>query len=188
VDSHGTPLAVETRDLHSGVAWTLIATPTLRTRCAGPPPGGANRQRSTIWLMLALLVACGHGEPAPPPVQPCRPATEEAGLIAQRLADGATEIARAQAVPLNRPVGQYVLIVAGEVDGEIGAWGVGPWIGGARILAVDAVALHQVDWGAAIADDSAAGKQRSQLARRAELEAARACVRADQATPPRPSR
>ena len=134
----------------------------------------------TIWLAVVLLLACGD-EPADLPVQPCRPAAEEAGLIAQRLTGGATELRSPTAVPLNHPVGQYSLIVAGEVQGEAGAWAVGPWLGGVRILAVDHVARHWSDWGTAIPDDSPAGKQRTELARRPEVEAARACVGAGSA-------
>lgn len=131
-----------------------------------------------IWLAVVLLVACGGDGADPAPLQPCRPAAEEGGLVAQRLTGGATELRWPTAVPLNRPVGQYSLIVAGEVGGEVGAWGVGPWLGGVRILAVDPTARRWSDWGAAIADDTAAGAQRTELAGRPELEAARACVSA----------
>lgn len=127
---------------------------------------------------MVLLVACGGDAAEPAPLQPCRPAPEEAGLIAQRLTGGPTELRSPTAVPLNRPVGQYSLIVAAEVEGEVGAWGVGPWLGGVRILAVDPVARRWSDWGAAIADDTAAGKQRTDLAGRPEVQAARACVSA----------
>lgn len=123
--------------------------------------------------VLAALAGCGAAPEEQRALPHCRPAVEEAGLIAERVMGS---LAEPQAVPLDPPVGQYVLLVAAQVQGEVGVWAVGPWLGGARILAVDAAARRHSEWGTAIADSSPAGKQRKELAGRREVEAVRACV------------
>lgn len=138
--------------------------------------------------VAAVAAVAGCGEPAAELVRgspPCRPADEQAGLIAERLSNGATELRRAMAVRLEPPVGQYAFVVAAEVQGEVGVWAVGPWIGGVRIMGLDAVAHRWTDWGTAISSGSAAGEQRSRLASRPEAAAVRSCVRQERVGPDR---
>jgi hypothetical protein len=135
--------------------------------------------------MLSVIGCSTGGGPRAdrvPVAERCQPADEQAGLIADRLTNGATELRRPRAVELHPPEGQYELVVAAEVVGEgltsgtIGVWGVGSWLGGARIMGIDDVARRWSDWGAAIPSRSPAGEQRSRMAARPEVEAARACV------------
>ncbi len=141
--------------------------------------------RAAALAALVVLLACDRGEPARTgPRQPCRAAEAEAGLIAQQLRGGVAGLQGAKALPLEPPVGQYALVVVGEVEGEVGVWAVGPWLGGARILAIDGAARRWSDWGTAIDDDSPAGRQRSELSKRPEVELVRACVRQGQGASP----
>lgn len=126
---------------------------------------------------IMLLAACRSTGSQPDAVEPsCESGEDQAGLISERLAHGADELHDAKLVRLDPPVGQYAYVVAAEVEGEIGVWGVGPWLGGARVLSVDDVAQRWSTWGTAIPDDSPAGRQRAELARRPEVATVRACV------------
>ena len=127
-------------------------------------------------LVLAVVPACGRpASDRGSAAFRCEPGDDQAALIAQRLTSGATEARDGRAIRLDPPVGQYVYVVAARVQGEVGVWAVGPWLGGARIMAVDDVARRWSDWGTAIPDDSPAGSQRSQLASRPEVAAVRVC-------------
>ncbi len=128
-------------------------------------------------FVLMLLAACRSTEPRTGAVErSCQPADDQAGLISERLTNGAEALHGPKLVRLEPPVGQYAYVVAAEVEGEIGVWGVGPWLGGARVLSVDDVARRWSTWGTAIPDDSPAGRQRAELARRPEVATVRACV------------
>ncbi len=127
--------------------------------------------------VVALAAACGSTEAPLGAVDgSCESGADQAGLITERLANGAEELQDPKLVRLEPPVGQYAYVVAAEVEGEIGVWGVGPWLGGARVLSVDDVARRWSTWGTGIPDDSPAGRQRTELARRPEVATVRACI------------
>ncbi len=140
------------------------------------------RGRTGVVASVALVLAAAVGCRGPAPASPasgdfiCEPAHEQAGLIGERLTHGATELRDARAVRIDPPLGQYEYVVAARVQGEVGTWAVGPWLGGARIMSLDTVARRWSDWGSAISDRSAAGQQRKELSARPEVVAARACV------------
>jgi len=145
-------------------------------------PPFARRLAATAWMAaLTVLVACNDPIAAPARPPTCEPADEQAALVAGRLANGATGLSGAQAVPLDPPVGQYAILVAARLDGSapdrpIGVWALGSWLGGARVMAIDGPARRWSDWGRAVADRSAAGQQRSRIAARPEVLAVRACM------------
>ena len=132
--------------------------------------------------MLAILVACHHPPAVPAQTPTCQPADEQAALVAGRLVNGATGLSGAQAVPLDPPVGQCAILVAARIDGAsgsavpVGVWALGSWLGGARVMAIDGPARRWSDWGTAVADRSAAGQQRSRIAARPGVVAARGCM------------
>ena len=94
---------------------------------------------------------------------------------------GATALRPAQAVALDPPLDNYFYVVAAAVEGpdaegQVGVWGTGSWLGGARVMALDENARRWSDWGTAISSQTPAGKQRSRLAARREVERAKACL------------
>ncbi len=135
-------------------------------------------------MVCAALAGCGDRPPVATgkPDGPCLDGAQQADVIAQRLAGGATSLGRAQAVALDPPFENYLFIVAAEVHTPdaaptAGVWATGSWLGGARVMALDEHARRWSDWGSAIPADSPAGKQRSRMATRSEVDRARACVR-----------
>jgi hypothetical protein len=139
-------------------------------------------------LAVALVLAgCGRTRVTARAPE-CLAGEDEAALIAVRLTNGATGLGRAQAVRIDPPVGQYVSLVAAEIEGPqpppVGVWALGSWLDGARVMAIDAAARQWSDWGAAVTDASAAGHQRAALARRPEIALARRCMGYDGSTLP----
>lgn len=139
------------------------------------------RASAVVALLVLTTAGCGDGAGRSEGASngPCLDGGQQAGVIAERLVGGATSLGAAQAVALDPPYQNYFYVVAAEIqgtDGQIGVWATGSWLGGARVMALDENARRWSDWGTAISEESPAGRQRSRLARRAEVDRVRGCV------------